>query len=115
MWKYHVPLLPLYFLCATHQSTGLWFAAKKTARLWLGLLPTLPQLAAFHWKQSSVFVFSALLEKKDGGYLGLPVSVAFVVHVKETFPSAHSELASAPLAKTSERRNLGFQLQIQDS
>lgn len=72
----------------------------------------LPQLAAFHWKQSSVFVFSALLEKKDGGYLGLPVSVAFGVHVKETFPSAHNELASAPLAKTSEHGDLGFQLRV---
>lgn len=38
------------------------------------------------------------------------LSGACGVHVKETFPSAHSELASAPLAKTSQLKDAGFQV-----
>lgn len=104
--KYRVTLLPLRFLCATRQSTGLWFAAKKTADSGLVCCPSCHGQPPFIGSRAHCLFSLHCWERRMGGTLVLPVSG---VHVKETFPSAHSELASAPLAKTSQLKDAGFQ------
>lgn len=110
--KYRVTLLPLCFLCATRQSTGLWFAAKKTADSGLVCCPSCHSQPPFIGSRAHCLFSLHCWERRTGGTLVLPVGESCGVHAKETFPSAHSELASAPLAKTSQLKDAGFRLKL---
>lgn len=50
-----------------------------------------------------MFIFTALLGIKDGGYLGLPLSGAFEMRAEEKLPSAHGRLAGTPRVKSNLR------------
>lgn len=128
MWKYHVafyhslsrvplirtldsdlqlrkqPALVFFFF-----FSGFFRGLRPVAHI--GLHP-MPLLAGFYWKQSEVFVFTALLGMRDGGYLGLPLSRASEMRAEEKLPSAHNGLANTPRAKASQLADLGFQPQL---
>lgn len=54
-----------------------------------------------------MFVFTALLGIRDGGYLGLPKSRASGMRAEYKLPSAHTRLSSTLRAKTSQLEDLG--------
>lgn len=65
--KYRVTLLPLCSLCATRQSSALWFAAKKTAASGLVCCPSCRSQPPLIGSRARCLFSLTLLGKKDGG------------------------------------------------